>query len=184
MQSLANQFLIAMPTLHDPNFEQGVTLICHHDVDGAMGIVVNKPLNLHLRQLLDEAGIDSHAMRIADTSAWFGGPVRVQQGFVLHEPCGDWAGTLPVSAALQLTTSRDILEAIGSGEVAPRCLVALGYAGWGAGQLEQEMADNAWVYAPASNEVLFATPAEERWQRAAQLAGIDLDRLTGLSGHA
>lgn len=184
MQSLSNHFLIAMPDLRDENFERSVTLIVQHDEQGAMGLVINQPLDLQLIDLLDDAQIDSHFLQRRQQSVWSGGPVRMEQGFVLHDKPGVWQHTLKVSDELFVTTSRDLLEALASGLELENYLVLLGYAGWGAGQLEQEMAQNSWVYARASNEVIFNTPVNQRWERAAALAGIDLSRMSSYSGKA
>jgi putative transcriptional regulator len=184
MQSLTNHFLIAMPELHDENFERSVTLIVQHDEQGAMGLVVNQPLDLQLVDLLKDAQIDSHFLQRKDQLVWCGGPVRMEQGFVLHDKPGLWQHTLEVSDQLYVTTSRDLLEALASGLELENYLVMLGYAGWGAGQLEQEMAQNSWVFAEASSEVIFDTPVSQRWSRAAALAGIDLSRMSNYSGKA
>lgn len=182
---LNNQFLIAMPSLADPNFSHTVTYICSHDDSGALGIVINRPLELTLGDLLEHIQLQPpQAPALRDRVVFSGGPVQPQQGFVLHSPLGDWSSTLQVSGDLGLTTSSDILQAL-EGRAAPeRLLVALGYAGWGPGQLEQEMVDNAWLSGPADAAVLFDTPAAERWAAAAALVGVDLRLLSGDAGHA
>ena len=184
MQSLTNHFLIAMPSLSDPNFHQSVTLICAHDEQGCMGIVINQPLDMSLAELF--SGVDMSAKKLTQPgqAIWLGGPVRTEQAFVLHRPCGDWENSLTVSDELQLTTSRDLLDALADGLDVPDCLVALGYAGWDSGQLEAEMADNAWVFAEANPDLIFNSPVEQRWARAARLAGIDLNRMSTETGHA
>lgn len=183
-QNFTNQFLIAMPTLADPNFFQSVTLICDHTEDGALGIVVNHPTELALGALFDQMDLDSDDAHTRETPIFSGGPVQVERGFVLHEPLGNWNTTLAVTDDLGLTTSRDILEAMAAGEGPEHVLVALGYAGWGAGQLEREMADNAWLSCDADTRLVFELPPEQRWRAAAELLGIDLDLLAGDAGHA
>lgn len=182
---LNNQFLIAMPSLADPNFAQTVTYICSHDASGALGIVINRPLELTLGELLEHIQLPQpQAAALSGRPVFAGGPVQPQQGFVLHSPVGDWGSTLQVSEQLGLTTSSDILQAL-EGTTAPRrLLVALGYAGWGPGQLEQEIVENAWLSGPADQGILFDTPVTERWAAAAALLGVDLRLLSGDAGHA
>ncbi|MDX1605571.1 MAG: YqgE/AlgH family protein [Candidatus Competibacterales bacterium] len=181
---LSNQFLIAMPSLADPNFARTVTYICSHDDSGALGIVINRPLELTLGELLDHIQLPAPRQPLVDQTVFSGGPVQPQQGFVLHDPIGDWDSTLQVSERLGLTTSSDILQALSEDRGPQRMLVALGYAGWGAGQLEQELVDNAWLSGPADTDILFETPVEHRWAAAAALLGVDLRLLSGDAGHA
>ncbi len=182
--SFANHFLIAMPALADPNFARTVTLICDHSNEGAMGIVINRPTDLKLRDILEQLGIETAGATQADMAVYYGGPVQNNRGFVLHEPVGSWQSTLPVTDTLGVSTSRDILEAIARNEGPERCLVALGYAGWSPGQLEREISENSWLNGPASDAILFETPAENRWRAAAQRLGVDLTTLAGDAGHA
>ncbi len=182
--NFTNQFLIAMPTLADPNFFRSVTLICEHNPDGALGIVINHPTEVSLGDLLGHMQIESTNAAINETPVFNGGPVQVERGFVLHQPTGDWDSTLEVTDTLGLTTSSDILTAIVEGRGPDRALVALGYAGWGAGQLEQEMAENAWLTSPVDLDIVFDIAPEQRWHAAAEQLGIDLDLLTGGAGHA
>jgi len=181
--SLANHFLIAMPRLADPNFTRTVTLLCDHSAEGAMGLVINRPTDLKLRDVYDQLSITATGPE-ADQSVYLGGPVQNNRGFVLHEPLGHWEATLPVTDTLGVSTSRDILDAIARHEGPDHYLVALGYAGWGPGQLERELADNAWLSVPASREIIFHLPIEERWRAAATLVGVDLATLSGETGHA
>jgi putative transcriptional regulator len=181
---LTNQLLIAMPALADPNFSRTVTLICDHSPDGALGLVINRPLELALGDLFEQIDVDPALAQHGTDPIQYGGPVQNNRGFVLHEPLGHWESTLPVSDTLGLTTSQDILHAIAEDRGPDTWLVALGYAGWGAGQLEQEMADNAWLNGPADNRILFHTPLAERWQAAAARLGVDLSTLHGGAGHA
>jgi putative transcriptional regulator len=184
MEYLTNHFLIAMPQLADPNFFRSVTLICQHNADGALGVVINRLTNVSMLEIFEQMKIDATASRYADMPVYSGGPVQNERGFILHEGDSRWASTLPISDALALTTSRDILEAMAENRGPEHCLVALGYAGWSGGQLEREITDNAWLNGPADFDVVFNTPVEERWSRAAERVGIDLSRLSADSGHA
>jgi putative transcriptional regulator len=181
---LQNQLLIAMPTLGDPNFNQTVTYICEHNADGAFGVVVNRPMEVTLADVFDQLDIDVNAPQAATPRIYAGGPVQPKRGFVIHRPTGEWNATLEVGADVAITSSRDILEAMAQGAGPAQRLFAVGCAGWGAGQLEQEFADNAWLTANANPQVLFETPAEERWHAAARLIGVDISRLSGDAGHA
>jgi len=181
---LTNHFLIAMPTLADPHFAQTVTYICVHNDDGAMGIVINRPLDLALGEVLSQMDLDSDDPAIRDQPIYQGGPVHTDRGFVLHRPAASWGSTIAITPDIGVSTSRDILEAIATGDGPADTLVALGYAGWGAGQLEQEMAENAWLSGPADLEIVFATPVERRWECAARLIGVDLAALSHDIGHA
>lgn len=183
-ENFTNQFLIAMPTLADPNFFRSVTLICDHSEQGALGIVINHPTEIELGELFDHLELEARDAATRRIPVYNGGPVQTDRGFVLHEPIGEWDSTLPITDDLALTTSRDILAAIASGEGPDRVLVALGYAGWGAGQLEQEMAENAWLSCAADRQIIFELPPEQRWRAAARRLGIDLDLLAGDAGHA
>lgn len=181
--SLTHHFLIAMPALEDPNFSRTVTYVCEHNEDGALGIVINRPSELVLGDLLSHLEIDCEA-ECARAPVHVGGPVQRERGFVLHPTAGDWDASLEIGGSISVTTSRDILEALAAGTGPARFLVALGYAGWGPGQLEQEMADNAWLSGPAEASVLFDTGDAERWRAAAALLGVDLSLLSSDSGHA
>jgi putative transcriptional regulator len=181
---LANHFLIAMPTLADPNFYRTVTLICEHGSEGAMGIVINRTTDLALGDILQQMGISPEHAEKRGMPVYLGGPVQTNRGFVLHEPLGTWESTLPITETLGVSTSRDILTAIAENKGPERCLVALGYAGWGAGQLEREIAENSWLNGPSDRNILFDIPIEHRWHRAAKLAGVDLSLLSTEAGHA
>lgn len=181
---LTNQFLIAMPALADPNFFQTVTYISEHNANGALGLVINRPLQLSLGQLLAHLHIAPDHSEVAALPVYHGGPVQPEQGFVVHNPLGQWGATLRVTDQIGITTSRDILQALVRGEGPAQWLVALGYAGWGPGQLEQELAENAWLSAPVDFRILFHTPSEQRWWAAAALLGIDLNLLPTHAGHA
>jgi putative transcriptional regulator len=181
---LTNQFLVAMPGMSDPNFAQTVTLVCEHSGQGALGIVINRPLSMTLGEVLAQLGLDPSSSRLAGDPVLQGGPVQTDRGFVLHSPGPRWDSTLPVSERLHLTTSRDVLDALARGEGPAEAVVALGYAGWDAGQLEAEMAQNAWLTVPADERLLFETPVAERWQAAGRLLGVNLLHLSSDAGHA
>lgn len=181
---LSNCFLIAMPTLADPNFHQTVTFIGEHNANGALGIVINRPLGLTTGELLSHLNIPAERADIAAMPIYAGGPVQPEQGFVVHTPLGRWGATLRVTESIGITTSRDILHALARGEGFEHALIALGYAGWGPGQLEQEMAQNAWLSTPIDPVILFETPSEQRWAAAAALLGVDLNLLSSDAGHA
>ncbi len=180
---LTEQCLIAMPALEDPNFSQTVTYLCQHSAEGALGIVVNRPLNMPLKEILDSMEITIEDQSVAEIPVFLGGPVQPERGFILHSPIGAWEGTLTVGHDIGLTASRDILTAIANGTGPEKILVALGYAGWGAGQLEQEIMENAWLTVPADSEILFDLPPAERWKAAAARIGINLDLLSSQAGH-
>ena len=186
---LTNHFLIAMPAMADPSFSRTLTYICEHNEQGALGVVVNRPVDMNLRALFDRLSLPLSDDRVGEAPIWFGGPVQTDRGFVLHEPTGAWQSTLKVNDAIGLTTSKDILEAVGRGEGPRRLLVTLGYAGWSAGQLEHELSQNAWLTVEAVDgrvldDILFELPADERLQAALSLLGVDLAMLSEDAGHA
>ena len=180
---LTRHFLIAMPAMVDPNFARTLTLVCEHNDKGALGIVVNRPTDLNLHRLLEQVKIEPDG-DFKSVPVHFGGPVQVDRGFVLHRPRGQWQSTLGVTDELGLTTSRDILEAVARGAGPQQILVTLGYAGWAAGQLEQELAQNAWLTVPARTDILFDLPAGERLPAAMQQLGVDYANLSDVAGHA
>ena len=181
---LSNHLLVALPALHDDYFARSVTLVCHHDGDGAMGVTVNRASEYTLGEVFQQMGIssDSHAMQSQIVLA--GGPVHPERGFVLHDGEREWDSTLTIGGGLYLTTSRDVLEAMARGDGPALAVVALGCAGWGAGQLEQELVDDSWLMVPAGRELLFEFPLEQRWQAAAGSIGVDLVNYASHSGHA
>lgn len=183
-QNLAGSLLLAMPTLADPNFSRSVVLLCEHNAEGALGLIVNRPLRLHLGQVLDQLKLTSAAGDLAGRPVFSGGPVETRRGFVLHDAPGEFADSLQVAEGLGVTASETVLAALVQGDGPRRFLVALGYAGWGPGQLERELAENAWLAAPSSPELVFDTAVDERWRRAAALIGVAIERLSGESGHA
>ncbi|HSC47745.1 MAG TPA: YqgE/AlgH family protein [Gammaproteobacteria bacterium] len=181
---LTNQFLVAMPSLEDPNFRESVTFICEHNPQGALGIVINRPMNVVLGDILKQLSLEAEDGATAATPIFLGGPVQPERGFVIHEPQGAWEATLKVGENIGVTTSRDVLAAIASGGGPRKAFVALGYAGWSPGQLEEELRSNSWLSAPADMRIVFETPVEQRWQAAAKLIGVDLSLLSGDAGHA
>jgi putative transcriptional regulator len=182
--NFTQHFLIAMPAMADPNFAHTLTFVCEHNQDGALGIVVNRPTDMRLATLLAQIDVPLAKPDAGNAPVHFGGPVQVDRGFVLHRPLGNWQSTLAISEEIGLTTSKDVLEAVARGEGPANVLVSLGYAGWSAGQLEQEIAQNAWLTVPADADVLFDTPAEGRLPAAMRLLGIDFSRLSDVAGHA
>ena len=182
--SFSNQLLIALPALDDPQFARSVALICQHDADGAMGVVVNRASEYSLGDVLAQMNLETRDPALANQIVLSGGPVHPERGFVLHDGERQWDSTLAIGGGLALTTSRDILEAMAEGGGPAHVVVALGCAGWGAGQLEYELGENSWLTAPADTELLFALPLEQRWQAAGGRLGIDITRVTDYSGHA
>src|SRR6478672_7892777 len=175
--NLTHHFLIAMPNMADPYFSKTLTYICEHNDQGALGLVVNRPIDMTLQALFERLSLPLSASAHSEAPIYYGGPVQTDRGFVLHEPAGDWQSTLRVGEAIGLTTSKDILEAVGRGEGPRRMLVTLGYAGWSLGQI-------AWLTVAARDGILFETPADERLQAAMELLGLDYARLQDEAGHA
>jgi putative transcriptional regulator len=180
--------LIAMPAMQDPNFTRTVTYICEHTEQGALGIVINRPLDVDLGTIFDQLSLGSADLALARQPVLQGGPVHQERGFVLHEPDEsaerEFDATLAVTDAIRVTTSQDILSAMAQGHGPRRAVVALGYAGWGAGQLENELAQNAWLSVPATPEIIFDTPFELRWHASTRLLGFDPSTLSHQAGHA
>lgn len=210
MISLENQFLIAMPTLNDSYFNKTVTYICEHNEEGAMGLIINLPINITLSDLLkqidpeEDEGSDKGSESSKTSSASIGltdnantdvtnsleqlvltgGPIAQQRGFVLHSAQSGWSSSLVLSKELMITTSKDILMALGTEKAPEQFMVTLGYAGWGPGQLEQELKANSWLTTPADSDILFNTPIELRWKKATEKLGIDIAHLSSDIGHA
>jgi len=173
-----------MPAMADPNFSTTVTLICEHNANGALGIMINRPLTLKLAGLFEQLSVDDPDPGVASHPVLSGGPVGTERGFVLHGPERNYENTLAVSDDIQLTLSRDVIDDLASGEGPEKSLVALGYAGWEAGQLENEMLANSWLSVPATPELVFDTPFAERWDSAARTLGIDISQMSSDAGHA
>lgn len=210
MISLENQFLIAMPALDDSYFNKTVTYICEHNEEGAMGLIINLPINITLSDLLkqidpdEDEGSDKGSESSKTSSASIGltdnantdvtnsleqlvltgGPIAQQRGFVLHSAQSGWSSSLVLSKELMITTSKDILMALGTEKAPEQFMVTLGYAGWGPGQLEQELKANSWLTTPADSDILFNTPIELRWKKATEKLGIDIAHLSSDIGHA
>jgi putative transcriptional regulator len=183
-QCLRDHFLLAMPSLDEGVFAHSVTYICEHGEAGAMGLVINRPLELDLEEIFDHLEIETSGDFI-DTPVMAGGPVQTDHGFILHRRgAKTWDATLQVTRELLLTTSQDILRAIAVGDGPPDYLVALGYAGWSAGQLEEEISRNSWLTLPADPAIIFHTPPEQRLQAAAGRLGIDMNLISSEAGHA
>ena len=181
---LSNHLLIAMPQLADPNFNQTVTLVCEHGERGALGIILNRPLPMTLAEVFEQMKIEPTHPGVAELPVLRGGPVHMDRGFVLHRPGGQWDSTHQISAGIQVTTSRDVLVAMANGDGPAKACIALGYAGWEAGQLEQEIRDNSWLAVEANDEVVFELPFDERWPAALRLLGVEASQLTSFAGHA
>jgi putative transcriptional regulator len=186
--NLTNQFLIAMPGMADDTFAGAVVYLCEHTENGALGLVINKPIDIKLRNLFEKVELPLTREDLADAPVYFGGPVQTERGFVLHEHSGGEEGrynsTLTIPGGLEMTTSKDVLEALSNGTGPKRVLITLGYSGWSAGQLEDEMSRNGWINVGAAPEVIFDTPVEQRYERALSLLGIDLRMLSQEAGHA
>lgn len=185
--NLKNHLLVAMPDLDDTNFAHTVTYICEHNADGAMGLIINKVTDMSLGEMLDQLDIDN-SPEAAATPVFFGGPVEQERGFILHSMDNKrrqrWEYTLPVAQGIGLTLSKDILFDIAHDQGPANAILTLGYAGWDAGQLEQEMADNAWISVPANHELIFNTPCEEMARKALAVLGICPERMSRQAGHA
>jgi len=187
--NLTNQFLIAMPGMADDNFSHAVVYLCEHTPKGALGLVINKPIDIKLRSLFEKVELTLDRAELADQPVFFGGPVQTERGFVLHDATGEQSGpynsTLSIpGGGLEMTTSKDVLEALAQGAGPKRVLITLGYSGWSAGQLEDELGRNGWLTVDADPVVIFDTPVEQRYDRALSLLGIDPRMLSQEAGHA
>ena len=186
--NLTKQFLIAMPGMADDNFSGTVVYLCEHSDKGALGLVINKPIDITLKNLFEKVELSLDGSDLAEQPVYFGGPVQTERGFVLHERQGEdaaaFSSTLAVPGGLAMTTSKDVLEAMSSGQGPRRVLITLGYSGWSAGQLEDEIGRNGWLTVDAQPEVIFDTPVEKRYERALGLLGIDPRMLSPDAGHA
>jgi len=182
---LQNHFLIAMPTLADDGFAHTVIYVCEHNEYGAIGIVINKPISMMLGEIFQQMAISCTSLEINQIPVLAGGPIDQERGFVFHKPAEhQWRSTLKLSNEIAITTSKDILEAIAAEQGPAEFVISLGYAGWSPGQLENELKENAWLTVKASEQVLFATPFEDRWYKSVSLLGIDPTHLSNISGHA
>ena len=186
--NLTNQFLIAMPGMRDGNFAGAVVYMCDHNDKGALGLVINKPIDINLKHLFEKVDLSLERADLASTPVFFGGPVQTERGFVLHESLdaegGHYNSTLKIAEGLEMTTSRDVLEALSNGAGPRKVFITLGYAGWSAGQLEEELSRNGWLTVDAQPDIIFNTPVEQRYDKALSLLGIDRNFLMGQAGHA
>jgi putative transcriptional regulator len=181
--SFRGQFLIAMPNLRDPVFFHTITYICDHNPNGALGIVINHPLDLRLNDIFRQMALPQSG-KLSQQTVLSGGPVHIDRGFVLHPAGQQWESTIQISPEVSLTASRDIMVSMAEDKGPDKALIALGYAGWSAGQLEEEIAANSWLTVPAESHILFDTPCEQRWAAASQCLGIDLNLIHATAGHA
>jgi putative transcriptional regulator len=182
--NLTDHFIIAMPGLQDSNFDHTVTYICEHDENGTFGIIINRMSEITFADIIEHMQIEAPPDDSHRQNVYSGGPVQTSRGFILHRPIGDWNSSLKVNTQIALTTSRDLLEAMANKRGPENAIIALGYAGWGPGQLEQELAANAWLSCPAEEQIIFETPTQDRWQAAADLIGVDMRLLSSDTGHA
>ena len=191
--NLTHHFLIAMPGLQDETFSRSVVYLCEHSARGALGLVINKPSDINLRSLFDKVDLPLRRVDLNDTPVFQGGPVQTERGFVLHEPivadaphAGEsiYASTMSIPGGLEMTTSKDVLEALSTGAGPRKVLVSLGYSAWGEGQLESELAENSWLTVEASSTVIFDTPVAQRYDQALLLLGLQAWMLSPQAGHA
>jgi putative transcriptional regulator len=182
--SLANHMLVAMPSLDDPNFKHSVVYICEHHVEGTVGLIINRPMEFPLGFVFDQLHIEPSSDEQINMPLLFGGPIQPERGFVLHRPFGTWQSSLSLKDDVTVTTSNDIIRAIADNEGPKDVLITLGYAMWSESQLEQEMLDNVWLVCPASPEILYDVPFEDRWMQAGASIGVDMLQIASSSGHA
>lgn len=182
--NLTDNFLIAMPAMTDPYFAQSLVYICEHTENGALGIIVNRPIDMTLASLFEKIEMPLEQASFANLPVYFGGPVQLDRGFVLHRPVGQWQSTLAVNGEVGLTSSRDVLASVASAGQPAELIVTLGYAGWSAGQIEEELSQNAWLSVPAQADILFGMPPEERLPAAMMKLGVSFSQLSDVAGHA
>lgn len=191
--NLTHHFLIAMPGVEDEAFAKSVIYLCEHSERGALGLVINKPSDINIKNLFDKVELPLRRDDLTDTPVFHGGPVQTERGFVLHEPVAAlgesaeeavYASTMTIPGGLEMTTSKDVLEALSTGAGPRRVLVSLGYSAWGEGQLESELAENSWLTVGADPSVIFDTPVEQRYARALKLLGLESWMLMPEAGHA
>lgn len=182
--NLTNQFLVAMPGMADPNFVGTLIYCCEHNEEGALGLVVNRPTDIDMKSLFEKIDLKLEIEHLFSLPVYYGGPVQTERGFVLHEPGGQYSSSLVVPGGLEMTTSKDVLEAVANGSGPSRFLLTLGHAGWGAGQLEAEITQNGWLSVPADPDIVFEVSAEARLAAALAQLGVSLSALSGQAGHA
>lgn len=184
MNSLANQMLIAMPSLKDPNFERTVIYLCEHHEQGSVGLIVNRPMQFPLSIVFEQLQIQPVRVEQNSVPLLFGGPVQPERGFVIHKQVGGWRSSLLLQDGVTVTTSNDIIRAIAEDSGPKDVLVTLGYTGWTENQLEKEVMDNVWLVCPYKSEILYEVPFEQRWDYAASTIGIKMSQLSSWAGHA
>lgn len=186
--NLTNHFLVAMPSMQDPHFKRGVVYVCEHNEEGAMGLVINQPIDISIGSMLEQIEVERQLPvknpNSLEQRVLNGGPVSEDRGFVLHQPKGGFDSSININEEISVTTSQDILPLLGTCEAPEKFLIALGYAGWSAGQLEQELADNSWLTIEADPQLIFETPINERWDKAVAKLGINSANLSTEKGHA
>ena len=185
---LTNQFLIAMPGMADGNFAGAVVYMCEHTEHGALGLVINRPVEIDVKELFDKVDLTLERQDLLATPVYMGGPVQTERGFVLHEQLdeegGHYSSSLKIRGGLEMTTSRDVLEAMANGAGPRKVFISLGYSGWSAGQLEDELSRNGWLTVDAERSIIFDTPVQDRYNKALSLLGIDRQFLSAQAGHA
>ena len=186
--NLTHHFLIAMPGLEDESFSRSVVYLCEHSERGALGLIINKPSDITLKSLFDKVDLSLRREDLTAEPVFQGGPVQTERGFVLHEsmmPGNEsvYASTLSIPGGLEMTTSKDVLEALSTGAGPRKVFVSLGYSAWGEGQLESEMLDNSWLTVAADLDVIFDTPVEERYDKALKLLGLESWMISPVAGH-
>lgn len=183
IDSLTNNLLVAMPTLHDPNFERAVIYICEHTTDGAIGLIINRPMHFPLSMVFEQLQIKPNKVEHNQLPLLFGGPVQPERGFVIHKQLGAWRSSLALQNDVTVTTSNDIIRAIARDDGPQDVLITLGYVGWAEHQLDQEVIDNVWLVCPYKSEILYEVPFEERWEYAAMVMGIKMNSIISSPGH-
>lgn len=182
--SLANHLLIAMPSLKDPNFEKTVIYVCEHREEGAVGLIINRPMQFSLSLVFEQLEIEPKSIEQSHMPLMFGGPVQPERGFVVHKPLGNWKSSLILQDEVTVTTSNDIIRAIADDKGPKDILVTLGYSGWVEHQLEKEIMDNTWLVCPYRSEIIYEVPFEDRWEYAGLTLGIKMNQLSTSAGHA
>lgn len=182
--SLANHFLIAMPSLNDPNFKRTVIYICEHHVQGTVGLIINRPMQYPLSMVFEQMNLEQIPTEQTQKPLLFGGPIQPERGFVIHRPLGGWRSSLALQEGVTVTTSNDIIRALATNTGPKDVLVTLGYAGWSDNQLEKEVIDNTWLVCPYKSELLYEVPYSERWEYAGLTIGVKMTQLSSSEGHA
>jgi len=187
--NFTHHFLIAMPGLEDEMFSKSVIYMCEHSERGALGLVINKPSDINLKKLFDKVDLPLHREDLTQAPVFQGGPVQTERGFVLHESVmpgkeSVYASTMTIPGGLEMTTSKDVLEALSTGYGPRKVFISLGYSSWGQGQLESEISDNSWLTVAADPAVIFDTPVEQRYDKALMLLGLQSWMLSPVAGHS